>query len=558
MLGTPNRVRACGRAWHFKCWRTATGLGKEWNVTVPKGMINPLCNPFAGWDIRTLLQQQADRFPDRPCLIWEPADGDCISWSYGDFVRNLKEVGAGLYARGIRAGDRVIVHLDNSPEQLFAWLGCAWIGAVAVTTNAKSSKAELSYFVEKSNARAAITQPRFADLIADAFGDAEWIVVTGTDAGDAPAAMSRSYEAFDSLFNASLTLPEREADCCAPFSIQFTSGTTSRPKGVVWTHANALWGGKVSALHEGLGPEDVHLVYLPMFHTNAQIYSVMASLWVGGSIVLQPRFSASRFWEVALRHRCTWTSMVPFMVQALMQRPVPERHFFRLWGNAVCDLPSDAHFGVRTLGWWGMTETITHGIVGSVHHSDRPMSMGRVAQEYEVAVVSAEGVPVGAGDTGDLLIRGIRGLSLFLEYLDDPSATEAAFTDDGWFITGDRVTIADDGWLIFADRAKDMLKVGGENVAASEVERVIASLPEVHEVAVVAKAHHMLDEVPVAFVRLWNPESETEFRNTLLAHCREQLASFKVPREIHFVEDFPRSTLNKIAKVELRKALAPD
>ena len=184
--------------------------------------------------------------------------------------------------------------------------------------------------------------------------------------------------------------------------------------------------------------------------------------------------------------------------------------------------------------------------------------MGRVAQEYEVAVVSAEGVPVGAGDTGDLLIRGIRGLSLFLEYLDDPSATEAAFTDDGWFITGDRVTIADDGWLIFADRAKDMLKVGGENVAASEVERVIASLPEVHEVAVVAKAHHMLDEVPVAFVRLWNPESETEFRNTLLAHCREQLASFKVPREIHFVEDFPRSTLNKIAKVELRKALAPD
>ncbi|MEM5517209.1 AMP-binding protein [Henriciella sp. AS95] len=522
--------------------------------------IDPACNPFAGWDIRTLLNRQAARFGDKPCLIWEPLDGQEEIWTYGEFVSRLKEVGAGLYARGIRAGDRVIVHLDNCPEQMFAWLGCAWIGAVAVTTNSKSSKAELSYFAEKSKARAAITQPKFADLIADAFGGAEWIVVTTTDTGEPPAEMAGSYEPFESLSGASATLPDRDADCTAPFGVQFTSGTTSRPKGVVWTHANALWGGRVSALHEGLGPEDVHLVYLPMFHTNAQIYSVMASLWVGAGIVLQPRFSASRFWPVALKHKCTWTSMVPFMVQALLEYPVPDNHSFRFWGNAVCDLPSDAHFGVRSIGWWGMTETITHGIVGSVHHADRPKSMGRVAPEYEIAIVSADGRPAGLGETGDLLIRGQRGLSLFLEYLDDPVATEAAFNEDGWFVTGDRVKISEDGWLIFADRSKDMLKVGGENVAASEVESVISAFPDVQEVAVVAKPHKMLDEVPVAFVRLSDPVSHAPegIVDALARHCRGELASFKVPVEFHVVDELPRSTLNKIAKAELRKMLVTD
>ena len=151
----------------------------------------------------------------------------------------------------------------------------------------------------------------------------------------------------------------------------------------------------------------------------------------------------------------------------------------------------------------------------------------------------------------------MRGLSLFSEYLEDPAATAATFTQDGWMITGDRVTLAEDGWLIFADRAKDMLKVGGENVAASEIERVIAALPGVREVAVVAKPDPMLQEAPVAFVRLWtHGDSEpNDFPEAAIAACRAQLASFKVPHEVRLVEDFPRATLDKIAKAELRKLL---
>ena len=149
------------------------------------------------------------------------------------------------------------------------------------------------------------------------------------------------------------------------------------------------------------------------------------------------------------------------------------------------------------------------------------------------------------------------GLSLFSEYLENPEATAATFAEDGWMITGDRVTLAEDGWLVFADRSKDMLKVGGENVAASEIESVLSTLPGVREVAVVAKKHPMLEEVPVAFIQLWTPaeEASPDFTEQAIAHCAKQLATFKIPDEIRLVDDLPRATLEKIAKAELRKML---
>ena len=525
-----------------------------WKLKMTNGrMIDPHTNPFAGMDVRTFLEGQATRLADKPCLNWEPLDGEAKAYSYSAFVERVSRVAAGLHTRGIRSGDKVIVHMENCPEQLFSWLGCAWIGAVAVTTNAKSSRAELAYFAEKSKARAAITQPSFKDLLSEAMPSAEWIAITGEQDGS-----DESIIPFSALDDGPQNLPPAKADPTAPFGIQFTSGTTSRPKGVVWTHANVLWGGKVSASHEDLREDDIHLVYLPLFHTNAQIYSVMASLWVGATIVLQPRFSASRFWPVALKHKCTWTSMVPFVVHALLQHPVPDVHHFRFWANGACDIPTDPHFRVRTIGWWGMTETVTHGIVGSTSHPDRPMSMGRAATEYEIAIVDENGRPVQPGETGDLLVRGIRGLSLFLEYLDDPVSTEATFNDDGWLITGDRATAEKDGWLVFADRSKDMLKVGGENVAASEVERVISELPGVREVAVVGKPHPMLQEAPVAFVRMWVPADSVspDFAKEAIAACEAELASFKVPHDVYVVDDFPRATLGKIAKAELRQRLS--
>jgi crotonobetaine/carnitine-CoA ligase len=151
----------------------------------------------------------------------------------------------------------------------------------------------------------------------------------------------------------------------------------------------------------------------------------------------------------------------------------------------------------------------------------------------------------------------VRGLSLFAEYLNNPQATADAFDAQGWFITGDRVTLGQDGWLYFADRSKDMLKVGGENVAASEIERVIALVPGVLEVAVVAKRHPMLDEVPVAFLRCMPTDEagRAALTQAVDAACATELAGFKRPRELHIVEELPRSTLEKINKAALRATL---
>jgi crotonobetaine/carnitine-CoA ligase len=156
-----------------------------------------------------------------------------------------------------------------------------------------------------------------------------------------------------------------------------------------------------------------------------------------------------------------------------------------------------------------------------------------------------------------LRIRGVRGVSLFHEYLDDPEATRLAFDEQGYFRTGDRVLVGDDGAIQFVDRAKDVIKVGVENVAAPEVERVIASVSGVREVAVVAKRDPLLGEVPIAFVRAEGsgPEAAGLIANVLAA-CRSELAKFKVPRDVVLVDEFPRVAIGKISKAELRKRLA--
>ena len=527
---------------------------------------SPLVHPFAGFDIPALVAARAASHPDKPFLVWEPFAGPRASWTFAEFAHEVDRVAAGLAARDIKAGDSVLVHLDNCPEILFAWFACAKIGAICVTTNARSAADEMTYFADHSGAVAAITQPKFAAMIGGACKDLRWVAVTDTDNGEAPAPGSApgsgpgsvpGGDSFARLAGDPADAPSRPADPMAPLSVQFTSGTTSRPKAVLWLHGNGLWGAKINALHEDLRETDCHLTYLPLFHANAQAYSALASLWVGAGCVVQPRFSARRFWDVAIRNGCTWTSMVPFMNRALMDHDVPERHPIRLMGNGICSPPTDEIFGVKTIGWWGMTETVSHGFVGDVHLPNRPLSVGKPSVEYDIRVLNEAGDPVGPDETGDLFIRGVRGISMFAEYLGNEEATAEAFDDEGFFTTGDKITVHSDGFCSFSDRAKDMLKVGGENVAASEVERVIAEQPLAREVAVVAKKHPMLDEVPVAYILVDGGAANAppDYGERIVAACRQSLADFKVPTEVRLVDDFPRSTIEKIARNVLRAEL---
>jgi crotonobetaine/carnitine-CoA ligase len=243
--------------------------------------------------------------------------------------------------------------------------------------------------------------------------------------------------------------------------------------------------------------------------------------------------------------------MVGFCRQALLSVERPPQHSYRMWGGGQ-NLPAEP-FDVPTIGWYGMTETVSHPLTSDTIGDNPVGTMGRPSSEYLVSVRDADGAEVGGGETGELYIGGVRGVSLFLEYLHDPEATAASFDEWGWFSTGDRVTVHDSGYLTFTDRSKDMLKVGGENVAASEVERVLVQVPGVREAAVVARPDPMLTEVPVAFV-LVDGQEEAVSRAAMEA-CRVQLADFKVPRQIVVLDELPRSTLNKVAKAVLRRQL---
>jgi carnitine-CoA ligase len=539
----------------IKSGRQGCTGGRMSNSSTAPGVVGP----FAGLDVPWLLRMRAETRREHPFLVWAQFDAPARIWAYGEFHDRVGALAAGFKARGIKQGEFVLIHLDNCVEAVLAWFACVETGAIAVTTNTRSAPAEMEYFADHCGAVAAITQPAYAETIAAHCRNLRWMAVISHDAGAAPSqgAGPQRADRFEKLFADSADRPRRTADPLAPCSVQYTSGTTSRPKAVLWTHANALWGAKVNASHQDLHGGDVHQTYLPLFHTNALAYSMLASLWVGATCVIQPRFSASRFWKVALEHDCTWTSTIPFCIKALLEHEIPKRHKFRLWGTVVCEPPAFSAFGVKIIGWWGMTETITHGIVGEVDQPNTPMSIGRAAAEYSIRITDDDGKATSVGGTGNLLIKGIPGLSLFQEYLHNEKATRESFDEHGYFITGDRVTLLDNGFIKFGDRAKDMLKVGGENVAASEIEQVIAVVPGVAEAAVVAKKHPMLDEVPVVFVipQGGMERAPADLHDTIMAACRSSLADFKVPREIHFVEEMPRATLEKVAKAELRKML---
>ncbi len=509
-----------------------------------------------GRDLPWLVNSWVQRTPDKDFLIWAPFSGEDKVWTYAEFDHDARRLAAGLIAQGVKQGDRILIHMTNCPEFVFSWYACALIGATAVTTNTHSVARDIRYFVDHAEISAAITQPQFAELLADAAPALDFIVVTADNSGEVAGVVDVAREclAYDMVLADQPWAETRSPDPALEFAIQFTSGTTSRPKAVVWTHANVIWGAQTNARHFGLRHDDICLSFLPLFHNNNQCYSLLGSLWVGGSYILQPKFSRQHFWTPALKYSASWCSMIPFCGKALMHDPVPE-HQFRLWVTAVSVPFFEELFKLKTLGLFGMTETISQVTIGDTDHPNPFMCIGRVSPGYDIAIRDEDGRPTPKGETGRLFVKGVRGVSLFKEYLKNPQATAEAFDEEGWFITGDRARMEANGELYFADREKDMLKVGGENVAASEIEAVIMESGWADEVAVVAQKHYMLDEVPVAFI-IPNANAPENLKAAVIDHCRANLASFKVVSDVHVVADLPRSTLEKVAKNKLREQLS--
>ena len=525
--------------------------------------------------LRKVLEQKARTRPDKTFLIFEDPQEQSLttpglhnqmeiggadlarhSYTYRQFDRIVNRTANGLLDLGVTKGDRVNLHLTNCPEFLFFWFAIAKIGAVMVPTNPLSPLDELTYPVEHSESKVSVTQ---ADLLPTIVALRErcptigQIILTGSTE-TAPGVLP-----FDQFVaGRSDRLDPIPVDPLDEAAILYTSGTTSLPKGVLVTHANYIYLSEVVSKLTRLGPEDRHFITLPLFHANAQYYSFMTSLNVGGSVAVMPRFSASRFMVQAARYGVTITSLFAApMRMILAQPPAPTdrenrfRMVFFAQNITEAQLAEwEERYEAPLLQIYGMTETMGQPLTNPLDDTRDNMSIGRVTLGYECRVVDEQGHDVPVDTPGQLLVKGIPGVTITKGYFKNPETT-AETIRDGWLWTGDVVAVNEEGYFRFVDRAKDMIKRAGENIAAGEVEAVIKQHPAVADAAVIGVPDPMRDEAIKACVIL--KEGRTATADDIIAFCAERLSKFRVPEFVEFRSEFPRTSVGKIQKHLLRR-----
>ncbi|CAM5624217.1 ATP-dependent acyl-CoA ligase OS=Streptomyces alboniger OX=132473 GN=CP975_33675 PE=4 SV=1 [Streptomyces alboniger] len=496
--------------------------------------------PSRGTDtVAGVLSAQASRNGDAPFLVFEREPGvvESISWAEQD--ARARRAAAALTGLGVSAGVRFGVHLANCPEFYDIWFGAAYLGAVMVPTNPISTTAELAYMLGHSGCRVVLTQPDLVATVREAGADLVVDVTNGWAAGVEP---------YDGLPHGT---PEDL------LGVLYTSGTTSRPKGVQITHGAYLAVGDAVSDHIRLRPDDRLLIVLPLFHGNAQYYCSMSALVTGASIALTPKFSASRWAEQAKILGATVASLFAAPLRMILAKDggmSDREHFLRvtLFAQNISLEQAEEferRFATPLVQLYGMTETVIPPTMNPLYGTRHPLSIGRPLPGARLRIVDADGVDVEPGRPGELLVGGEPGRTLMSGYLDNPEATAAALVD-GWLHTGDMVHADTDGYLYFFDRAKDMIKRSGENVACGEIERVVDELDGVLESAAVGVPDPMLDEAVHVYVV---PRDGARVDpDAVLGHCREQLAKFKVPDAVHIVESLPRTSVGKIQKHLLR------
>ena len=472
---------------------------------------------------------------DRPGAIALASDG--VEYSYRTIARVSAEIAGLLHARGVRPGDRVGLMLPNVPHFAAIYFGILRLGAVVVPMNPLLRARETEHLLGDSGAAAVFA----------------WHDAPGEIPAEAIVVAPGEFEAMLAQAHPRPGLEERREDDTAV--LLYTSGTTGAPKGAELTHAGLLENARLCAQLSGLGPTAVTLAALPLFHAFGQTCALNATLLVGGRVTLLARFDGGAALERIERERVTSFLGVPTMYAAMAHHPdVATRDLSSLEictsGGAAMPVELlhevEERFGCPVLEGYGLSETSP---TATFNTSDRPRkagSVGRPLPGVEVRVAGDDGATLGAGEVGEVLIRGH---NVMKGYWGRPEATAAAIDADGWFHSGDLGRFDSAGDLFIVGRAKEMIIRGGFNVYPREIEEVLHEHPGVEEAAVFGVPDAELGEEVAAVVAARAGATVTP--EDLVAYVKARVAAYKYPRHVRVVDALPKGPTGKILKREL-------
>ncbi|WP_147534392.1 AMP-binding protein [Bacillus marasmi] len=510
--------------------------------------------------LRSLLATKVKQHEDKVFIHFEDGHEKRYKKTYKQFQEEVNNLSHALLNLGIQKGDHVVLHLPNNIEFLTTWFALANIGAIMVPTNILSPADEMKYIINHSEAVVLMTEVEYLDKFTQIKSELPTIQNT---------ILTRCEQAIDGVlhFNALLkvspnqpkALPEVKSEDVV--AMLYTSGTTSKPKGVQVTNANYIYAGELLSKSINLNENDRPFIVLPLFHGNAQYYSTMSALVVGASIALTEKFSATRYFKQAKALGGTVGSLFAAPLRMILAKEYDENdrdNSIRLilFAQSIAEhqiADFENKYDVKLLQMYGMTETIGVPLINPINDIRKNMSIGKPSIGYEVKLLDENGIEVPEGEVGQIAVKGVRGRTLMKGYFKNEEATRQTFNGE-WLLTGDNAYVGSDGYFYFVDRMKDMIKRSGENVAANEVESALVEHEAVYEAAVIGIPDEMRDEAIKAYVILNKGFTVTE--EALIEHCREKLAKFKVPEFIEFVEDFPRTPVGKIQKHILRKLIS--
>ncbi|MCT8330026.1 AMP-binding protein [Albidovulum sediminis] len=470
----------------------------------------------------------------------------------GELTDGTRAVAGGLRQRGIGPGSVVAILLPNLPEYFLCFHGAAWAGATVTTVNPTYTAAELHHQLQDAGADILITLPAFAETArAGAEGTAVREIFT---LGEAPGTTP-----FAELMGPPLAEQVRVDVARDSLVLPYSSGTTGLPKGVMLTHRNLVANVDQALSVRAIEPGEWTVGFLPFFHIYGMTVLMNLYLAAGGGVVTMPRFDLELFLRLIQDHRTKQVYVVPPVALALAKHPLVERYDlsalrFVFSGAAPLGAPLsnavEARLGARCEQGYGMTE------MSPVSHVTAPTrgragSAGQTAPSTECRIVDpATGRGLGAGEEGELWVRGPQVMT---GYLNNPGATAASLSPDGWLRTGDIAAFDDDGYLFIRDRLKELIKVKGFQVAPAEVEAELQSCPGLADAAVVGIPDEEAGEVPVAFIVL--APGATIGADEVIAHLSSRLAHYKLPRALHVVDAIPKSASGKILRRVLRAGL---